>query len=232
MIHWISPEDPPDSFPEPATALRHPDGLLAAGGDLSPERLLVAYARGIFPWYEEGQPILWWAPDPRAVLFPDELRLSRSLRRTLRRRSFTHTLDAAFAEVVAGCAELRPKQEGTWITADMLEAYCRLHRSGHAHSVEVWQQDKLAGGIYGLALGKVFFGESMFSGARDASKVALVRLVEELRERGFALIDCQIGSAHLETLGVRSIPRRHFTQLLEQHCRPLGPTGPWARSSR
>jgi leucyl/phenylalanyl-tRNA--protein transferase len=180
-LHWIRPDDPPDAFPDPQRALHEPDGLLAVGGDLSPERLLAAYRRGIFPWYEAGQPILWWSPDPRAVLLPDELKVSTSLRKALRSRDVEVTLDRAFADVISGCAAPRPRQRGTWLTPDMQRAYARLHELGYAHSVEVWEDGTLAGGLYGVALGRVFFGESMFSRLRDASKVALVHLVAETR---------------------------------------------------
>lgn len=214
MIPLLRPGDPPDAFPPLEQALTEPDGLLCAGGDLSPARLLEAYRRGIFPWYSEGQPILWWSPDPRAVLFPGEFRTSRSLARTLRNRGFVTRVDRAFAEVVAGCADPRLRPEGTWISPEMQAAYLELHRLGHAHSVEAWLAGRLVGGLYGVALGKVFFGESMFSIERDASKVALARLVEESAARGVELIDCQVTSAHLESLGARCIPRARFGALL------------------
>lgn len=213
---WLHPDDPPDAFPDPTAALRQPDGLLAAGGDLSIERLLRAYRSGIFPWYEAGQPILWWSPDPRAVLFPGELRISRSLQRTLRRGRFVATADQAFPAVIEACAAPRRGQPGSWITPEMNFAYTRLHELGYAHSVEVWLDAKLAGGIYGVAIGKVFFGESMFSHERDASKVALVYLVKQILAWGFKLIDCQIMSAHLATLGARTIPRNDFLSLIRK----------------
>lgn len=199
-------------------ALGDPNGLLAIGGDLSPERLLSAYRQGIFPWYNEGQPILWWSPDPRSVLFPDRLKLTRSLRKTLRKEPFRASFDRAFGEVIAGCAEPRNGEVGTWITADMQQAYERMHRLGYAHSAEAWEGDFLAGGLYGVALGRVFFGESMFSRRSDASKVAFAHLVAQLQSWGYALIDCQVHSGHLESLGAEHIPRREFVALLEQHC--------------
>jgi len=223
-LHWIEPGAPPESFPDPATALRDPDGLLAAGGDLSPARLLAAYRRGIFPWYNAGEPILWWCPDPRAVLYPGELHVSRSLARTLRRDCFRYTLDQDFAGVIDGCAQApRRGQPGTWITADMRAAYLTLHRLGHAHSLEVWQNKTLVGGVYGVAVGRVFFGESMFSRARDASKAALVMLVRQLARWGFALLDCQVASPHLTSLGSRLIPRRDFLAALDDFCPQPGP---------
>jgi leucyl/phenylalanyl-tRNA--protein transferase len=225
-LHWIRPGDPPDAFPDPQRALHEPDGLLAVGGDLEPARLLAAYRRGIFPWYEAGQPILWWSPDPRAVLLPDELRVSTSLRKTLRTGRLRVTLDVAFAEVVSACAAPRVHQRGTWLTAEMQHAYIRLHEMGYAHSVEAWSGDALAGGLYGVTLGRVFFGESMFSRLRDASKVALVRLVEEARARGIHLIDCQVQSHHLETLGSRTMSRQEFLRLLDRLCADAQP-GSW-----
>ncbi len=208
-LRWLEPTDPPDAFPSPHLALRDPDGLLAAGGDLSAERLLAAYQRGIFPWFNEGQPILWWSPDPRAVLIPSELRISRSLRRTLNRDHLTVTVDQAFAAVIANCAESRAST-GTWITPEMREAYLELYELGHAHSVETWQGTKLVGGLYGVNIGRAFAGESMFSAVTDASKVALVRLARHCEALGVALIDCQLPTAHLASLGSRSLPRTEF----------------------
>ncbi|HHH35934.1 MAG TPA: leucyl/phenylalanyl-tRNA--protein transferase [Gammaproteobacteria bacterium] len=214
----LDPESEDCVFPDVTQALREPNGLLAVGGRLSPDCLLRAYRRGIFPWYSEEQPILWWSPDPRMVLFPDELRISRSLRKTLRRGIYRVSVDRAFPEVIAACAAPRRDEPGTWITAEMEAAYCHLHREGWAHSVEVWAGDALVGGLYGVAIGRVFFGESMFHRRRDASKVALVSLVERLRQWHFALIDCQVASDHLATLGAREIPRAHFIELLDRHC--------------
>ncbi len=200
-------------FPDPQLA--EPDGLLAAGGDLSAERLLAANAAGIFPWYSEGLPILWWSPDPRLVLFPAELHVSRSLRRTLRAGRFQVRADTAFEQVIRRCAEQRrPGQDGTWITPEMIQAYSRLHRRGVAHSFEAWDGEGLAGGLYGVSLGAAFFGESMFADRPDASKVAFVSSVEWLAARGFDLVDCQVRTAHLERFGAREIPRREFLDRL------------------
>lgn len=195
-----------------------PEGLLAVGGDLRPERLLEAYRHGIFPWYNEGEPILWWSPDPRAVLFPDKLHVSRSLKRRLRSHEFTVTLDTSFRSVMEQCAGPRPQYPGggTWITGDMLNAYTRLHELGYAHSVETWQQDRLVGGLYGIALGGAFFAESMFTRVDDASKVALVRFVEQLNAWNFHLIDCQQFSPHVARFGAEEIPRSDFTTHLHQ----------------
>ncbi|MBA1304739.1 MAG: leucyl/phenylalanyl-tRNA--protein transferase [Pseudomonas sp.] len=215
MLTWLKRDDL--SFPSLETALREPNGLLAAGGDLRPERLLAAYRHGCFPWYQEGQPLLWWSPDPRTVLFPDELHVSRSLRKRMRHGDYRVTFDKAFAEVIQGCAGPRSYTDGTWITTPMQDAYVRLHEMGVAHSVEVWQQGQLVGGLYGLAMGELFFGESMFSRATDASKVGFVTLVERLREWGFALIDCQMPTRHLESFGARSIPRAAFAEALAMH---------------
>lgn len=212
-LHWLDPGDPPDSFPDTSRALRDPDGLLAVGGDLSIERLLAAYRRGIFPWYSEDQPILWWSPDPRAVLYPAEVRVSRSLRRKLRRNVFDVSVDRDFDGVIEACAEDRA-ESGTWITRDMRAAYRELHERGDAHSVESWHDGELVGGLYGVNLGVVFFGESMFTRRTDASKVALVRLVALCRELGIRLIDCQLASAHLASLGARQIPRVEFEEQL------------------
>jgi leucyl/phenylalanyl-tRNA--protein transferase len=224
MIPWLRPTDPPDAFPPVAAALADPDGLLCAGGDLDPERILAAYRRGIFPWYAAGQPILWWSPDPRMVLFPAELRISRSLRKSLRNRGYRVTFDTCFEQVMLQCADSGTRAfEGTWILPEMHVAYCELHRLGHAHSVEVWRADQLVGGLYGLELGRVFFGESMFSLETDASKVALARQVETLRERRFELIDCQVASPHLFSLGARLVPRVEFVARLERALDPGPP---------
>lgn len=227
VLHWLRRHDPADAFPPPQLALREPNGLLAAGGDLKPERVLAAYRRGIFPWYEEGQPILWWSPDPRAVLIPEDLRVSRSLRRTLAAGKLGVTADTAFADVIAACAAPRRYGGGTWITADVAAAYTELHALGWAHSFETWQDGALVGGLYGIAIGRVFFGESMFSRVSDASKVAFVRLVEHLRAHGFALIDCQVPSAHLESLGATDMPRGEFLAALAHLCEPAGTPGRW-----
>jgi leucyl/phenylalanyl-tRNA---protein transferase len=215
-ITWLSPKDAPEWFPPPEQALDDPAGLLAAGGDLSPARLLAAYRRGIFPWYSPGQPVLWWSPDPRAVLFPDEFHVSRSLAKTLRNGGFRIAVDQDFEAIIDACAAPRAHSLGTWITDEMRAAYLTLHRLGHAHSVEAWLGAELVGGLYGVRLGGVFFGESMFSRARDASKVALAHLVAVCRRNSIAVIDCQLASRHLASLGARSIPRRQFQALLEE----------------
>jgi len=226
-LRWLSPTVDPDAFPPASEALTEPNGLLAAGGDLQPARLLAAYTRGIFPWYEEGQPILWWSPDPRAVLWPDGLKVSRSLRRSLNSDRFELRVDTAFDRVVAACAEPRRYGGGTWITADVAQAYGHLHQLGWAHSFETWQDGVLVGGLYGVAIGRVYFGESMFTRVTDASKVALARTVEILRERQFALIDCQVASAHTTSLGAVTIPRAAFIRLLGELCNPPGSAQSW-----
>jgi len=209
---------PGEEFPPTREALDFPNGLLAAGGDLTPARLLAAYRRGIFPWYEEPQPILWWTPDPRSVLFPDELHVARSLRKELRRDTFRLGVDTAFPRVMAACAGSRRGAQGTWIGLDMLAAYTALHHQGYAHSIEVLDATgELVGGLYGVALGGVFFGESMFSHRVNASKVALVGLVDIMRRGGFGLIDCQVGNPHLASLGARDLDRLDFEALLAQN---------------
>lgn len=201
------------SFPPPERAEK--DGLLAVGGDLSQERILKAYSMGIFPWYSENSPILWWSPDPRLVLFPEELKVSRSLRQCMKKGIFTVTVNTAFEQVMRSCAETSRKgQSGTWITEDMIIAYTGLHRAGYAHSVEAWQDGMLAGGLYGIILGRIFFGESMFSKISNASKVAFVIFVEQLKLKGLRLIDCQVTTEHLVNLGAREIPRKEFLKIL------------------
>lgn len=232
MIPWLRPGDPPSAFPPVETALDDPDGLLCAGGDLAPERLIEAYRRGIFPWYSVGQPILWWSPDPRTVLYPAELHVSRSLARTLRRGRFAITADRAFAAVMDGCADPRRRPEGTWITLEMRAAYLRLHEMGYAHSVETWDGTRLVGGIYGVALGRAFFGESMFSAVPDASKAAICGLSHALLERNYDFIDCQVASAHLASLGARSLPRREFLRRLAAATEgSLAPDPSWRDAS-
>ncbi len=221
--YWIDPDSAEIYFPDVELALLEPDGLLAIGGDLSSERLLHAYRNGIFPWYGPEQPILWWSPDPRLVLFPEALRVSRSLAKTLRKKRFRVTLDTVFERVINECAKPRPGQAGTWITAEMEAAYTRLHELGHAHSVECWLDGELVGGLYGLAQGRVFFGESMFTRVADASKIGFVTLVRHLQRRGFRLIDCQVHTRHLESLGAVSIPRREFIHLLQQQTWQTAP---------
>lgn len=217
-LTWLEPNDPPEAFPPVETAFVEPDGLLAAGGDLSPQRLLYAYRNGIFPWYDEGQPILWWSPDPRCVMLPGEFHASRRLLRTLRHAPFEVTFNTAFDQVIRACAGDRPGQRGTWITAEMLLAYRELHRSGWAHSIEIWDEAQLAGGLYGIGIGKAFFGESMFSRSSNASKAAMLVLTRLLREQQFDILDCQVVSPHLLTLGASLLPRRRFTDLLESAC--------------
>lgn len=211
-IVWIADNDAPDSFPPVERALKEPSGLLAAGGDLSAQRLLAAYRRGIFPWYSAGQPILWWSPDPRAVLFPTQLKVSRSLAKTLRNRGFETRVDTAFGEVIRACGSKSLRPDGTWLSAAMTAAYERLHELGHAHSVETWREGRLVGGLYGVALGRMFFGESMFSIERDASKVALNRLCEECVQRHIELIDCQMETPHLISLGASLMSRSEFSR--------------------
>lgn len=221
-IPWLGAND---RFPPVERAFKEPNGLLAAGADLSVPRLLAAYERGIFPWYSEGQPVLWWSPDPRMVLFPPELKISRSLRKRLAKRDYEITADTAFEDVIRACAAPRAGQDGTWITDEMVTAYTRLHRAGHAHSVETWIGGRLAGGLYGVALGAMFYGESMFARAPDASKIALVHLVRHLERRGFGMIDCQMRTAHLARFGAREIPRAEFV-------RRLGELVNYARTAR
>jgi len=214
------------AFPDPSLA--EPDGLLAVGGDLSPERLVAAYALGIFPWFSEGTPILWWSPDPRLVLLPAELHVPRSLARTLRRGTFTFTADRAFEEVMRRCSGTpRPGQDGTWITGDMVEAYVRLHALGLAHSFEAWEDGELAGGLYGVSLGAAFFGESMFSARADASKAAFVRSVGWLAARGVELVDCQVRTEHLVRFGARELPRPEFLERLASALARPTLRGPW-----
>jgi len=212
MIPWLADNSP---FPALESALQEPNGLLAAGGDLSPQRLLAAYRQGIFPWYSVGQPILWWSPDPRMVLFPDELRISRSLARRLKKSDYEVRFDTAFHDVMLACAETRrPQQDSTWITADIIAAYCKLHELGYAHSAETWIDGQLAGGIYGVAIGRMFYGESMFHHVTDASKIAFVHLLLRLQKQGFGMMDCQMKTAHLASLGAREITRAEFSQRL------------------
>ncbi len=210
----IPPNDQSPTFPDVELALLEPNGLLAIGGNLSPARLLGAYQQGIFPWFNNGQPILWWSPDPRLVLHPDKLYLSRSLKKRLKKNEFTITLDQAFLQVITQCSLPRINQPETWLTEQMRDAYLLLHNMGWAHSVEAWQNNKLVGGLYGIAMGKVFFGESMFAHQTDASKVAFVSLVKYLKQREFGLIDCQVETAHLISLGAENIKRSEFITLL------------------
>jgi leucyl/phenylalanyl-tRNA---protein transferase len=213
-LTWLQPGDPPDAFPPVDRALEDPPGLLAGGGDLAPARLVAAYARGIFPWYSTGEPVLWWSPDPREVLFPAEIHISRSLRKVIARGGFQVTENQDFSAVIDGCAEARAESAGTWITTEMRAAYRQLHRLGVATSIEVWAGPELAGGLYGVRSGRVFCGESMFSRHENASKVALAWLAAQCPARGIALIDCQMPSAHLRSMGSRPLPRAEFLSYL------------------
>lgn len=224
MIPWLEGDEP---FPPVESALRDPNGLLAAGADLSTDRLLAAYARGIFPWFGDDDPVLWWSPDPRMVLVPSEVHRSRSLRRVMRARRLDVSFDRAFRDVMLGCAAPRLDQEGTWITEEMSEAYARLAARGFAHSVEVWADDVLVGGLYGVALGRMFFGESMFARRPDASKIALVCLAKQLERWNFGPIDCQMSTPHLVSMGAREIPRASFLRHLDEAIRRPPVTIPW-----
>ena len=234
MIPWLTAGDP---FPAVESALHDPNGLLAAGGDLSPDRLIDAYRRGIFPWFGDDDPLLWWSPDPRMVLVPGELHVSRSLRRTLKSHQYTITLDTAFRDVMAGCAEPRDEHlpslsgsgpaGGTWITPAIIDAYVRLAALGHAHSVEAWSEGELRGGLYGVALGRMFYGESMFSRRTDASKIALVMLVRQLDRWGFELIDCQTSTEHLARFGARELPRAEFVRRVQRLVTQPPVPSPW-----
>lgn len=224
-LTWISSNG--DDFPDIDLALTEPNGLLAAGGDLSPKRLIQAYSEGIFPWYEEGQPILWWSPNPRMVLSPEKLHISKSLQKTLNKSPYRVSLDTAFSEVMECCAIPRENSGGTWITEDMQTAYRELHAAGVAHSVEVWSQETLLGGLYGVALGQMFFGESMFSFASNTSKIALVTLVKQLQQWNYKLIDCQVSSEHLQSLGATEISRKEFKQQLADLLPRTGNVGLW-----
>jgi len=206
----ISPFDTEFQFPNAELALTEPNGLLAIGGDLDPARILNAYRHGIFPWFSDDQPILWWSPDPRMILHPQELSVSRSLRKAIRKTEYQWSYDRAFAKVIHACAQPRPKQPETWITSEMMNAYITLHQLGHAHSFETWHNGKLVGGLYGIAIGQVFFGESMFSHESNASKIAFVLAVNQLQQWGYQLIDCQVESSHLENFGATNIPRLLF----------------------
>ena len=231
-LRHIQPGDPPESFPDPARALREPDGLLAVGGDLSPARLLYAYRHGIFPWYDAGLPILWWSPDPRALFLPRSVHVSRSLQKRMRRGGYELRLDTAFAEVMRACAGPRPQYPdgGTWLDGEMQAAYEELHHLGYAHSAELWVDGELEGGLYGVALGRVFFGESMFSHVTDASKIVLVELMQRLAGWGYAFMDCQVQSEHLQRMGSVPVARADFLQLLVKLCdQPVSPAA-WRKA--
>lgn len=219
-----------EGFPAVETALRRPNGLLAAGGDLSPERLVAAYSRGIFPWFSAGEPILWWSPDPRLVLHPEQFRLTRSLRKRVRSAGWRISCDTAFLAVISACARTpRPGQDGTWIVPEMVAAYTRLHRLHVAHSIEVWDGECLVGGLYGLAIGQVFFGESMFAHASDASKAALWALCVRLQRWGWPLIDCQQETSHLASLGAQPMPRAEFVERIAALTARPGALEAWRR---
>ena len=229
MIPWV---DAHDTFPPPELALRTPNGLLCAGGDLSPQRILAAYRQGIFPWFSEGAPILWWSPDPRMTLEPSQIRISRSLRKTLSRGDYEIRIDSDFVAVIEACAATpRKGQHGTWITAEMCDAYTCLHRLGYAHSVETWIAGQLVGGLYGLAIGRMFYGESMFSRRTDASKIAFAHLIRQLQHRGIEMIDCQMKTDHLASLGGQEISRADFLARLTALTVGAAQPGPrWQRA--
>jgi leucyl/phenylalanyl-tRNA--protein transferase len=225
MIPWLTSNTP---FPPLETALHEPNGLLAAGGDLSPQRLLAAYRHGIFPWYSPGQPILWWSPQPRMVLFPQELKVSHSLAKRLRRGDYQIRIDSAFRAVMEACATSpRPDQDGTWIVPELVEAYCQLHAFGYAHSVETWIDGELAGGLYGVSIGRMFYGESMFHRVTDASKIAVAHLAQFMVQNGYGMIDCQMQTSHLASLGAREIPREEFAQRLTALVNSPDQFEPW-----
>jgi leucyl/phenylalanyl-tRNA--protein transferase len=224
-VYWLA--DDSLDFPDPGGANK--DGLVALGGDLSPDRLLNAYNQGLFPWFNEGDPILWWSPDPRFVLFPGDLKVSKSMRPYFNQRKFEVSYDADFRAVITACQQMyRPGQGGTWITDDMVDAYCQLHQLGFAHSVEVWKEGELVGGLYGIALGRIFFGESMFARASNASKFGFISLVRRLEEHGYTLIDCQQETRHLASLGGRGIPRTRFLNYLTKNDVEDTERGSWS----
>jgi len=227
MLHLLDSDNPSAAFPNINLAEKEPNGLLAVGGDLSPERLINAYRHGIFPWYSDGQPILWWSPNPRTILRPKQLKVSRSLQKTLRNKPFFVSFDHHFDHVVRNCASPRDDGNGTWITTEMEAAYIRLHEQQIAHSVEVWFEGELVGGLYGVAIGRVFFGESMFSRISNASKVGFVHLVSHLIQWGYQLIDCQVYSKHLSSLGAQEVTRDSFSEELRRWCNQPSLEGKW-----
>ena len=227
-LPWLDDSD--INFPAIESALDEPNGLLAAGGDLSSKRLIQAYRLGIFPWYENEQPILWWSPDPRMVLLPEQLKITGSLRKFIRKQSYEISMDRDFPQVIDACSGSRSNSGGTWITTELKQAYCQLHVMGMAHSVEVWQQDELVGGLYGIAIGELFFGESMFSRKDNTSKLALVFLARQLQKWNYPLIDCQVSSQHLESLGAKEISRKMFKQYLNEYQDKPGKSGKWQPS--
>lgn len=214
-------------FPDPNLALTEPDGLLAIGGDLASERLLAAYQQGIFPWFSDGQPILWWSPNPRCIVYPKQLYISRSMKKVLKKGKYQITFDRAFDQVMRECAAPRDDQQGTWITEEMFHAYSKLHQQGHAHSAECWFEGELVGGLYGVAIGQVFFGESMFSRRSNASKAAFITLSQQLTNWNYQLIDCQLHSEHLESLGAIEIPRSEFLQQIRHLCLQIPDSDAW-----
>ncbi len=226
-LHWLDPRDPNQPFPSAHLAMRDPNGLLAIGGDLSVTRLIRAYSSGIFPWYNPDEPILWWCPDPRAVLPPEAMKVSRSLRKSIARNDYAVTLDQDFAAVLDHCSGARQRSRGTWLGTEMKQAYLDLHQRGYGHSVEVWRGRELIGGLYGVALGRAYFGESMFSHANDASKIALYWLCQQLKAWSYGMIDCQVASDHLRTLGAIDISRERFLNLLRPAVAAPGRTGAW-----
>ena len=226
-VVWLTATDTPESFPPVENALREPDGLLAAGGDLSTPRILAAYRQGIFPWYDNGQPLLWWSPDPRCVFRPGDLHISRRLHRDLRRSAWEIRMNTAFGDVIRACAGPRRHEQGTWITQDMQTAYARLHSEGWAHSIEVWQDNELVGGLYGLAIGRALFGESMFSRQSNASKMALLFVDRLLSAGTLGILDCQVQSSHLLTMGAVTMPRAEFVGRLGDLCSPPDPFLDW-----
>ncbi len=227
MLKLLDPRHPYDDFPPVEQALEEPDGLLAVGGDLSPPRLLRAYRHGVFPWYNPGEPILWWSPDPRLVLFPDRLKVSRSLKKVLKQGRYCLTYDTAFDQVIEACSGPRRDETGTWITPEMKTAYLNLHSLGHAHSVECWYEGTLAGGLYGVAIGRVFFGESMFHRHSNASKIAFVHLTRWLQQWNYALIDCQVRTNHLLSMGAEEIPRSRFIKQIQRWCQECCASDAW-----
>jgi len=230
-IPWLNPHEAA-SFPPVEQALTEPNGLLAAGGLLTSDWLLTAYRHGIFPWYEQGDPVLWWSPNPRLVLYPNQIHVSRSMRKLLRKTTYVVTVDEVFPQVIAACGAPRDGSDGTWITPAMQQAYCELHDAGHAHSVEVWDGKELVGGLYGVALGRVFFGESMFSTQPNTSKIALVHLARQLQQWGFVLIDCQVQTGHLETMGAMEISRHEFLRSVKGNVTIKPSAGPWQFDSQ
>lgn len=230
QLTLLDPDNPEQEFPSVCQALADPDGLLAVGGCLSKRRLLNAYRQGIFPWNSQDEPILWWSPDPRLVLFPDKLTISRSLSKTLRQGRFQVSVDRAFADVVTACAQPRREGAGTWITSDIFAAYRELHESGYAHSAEAWRNGELVGGLYGVAIGQVFFGESMFYTKTDASKVAFATLVGWLKEWGYRVIDCQVTTRHLIGLGAEQISRNEFIDMIGRYCNQMPCSSAWRNS--